>query len=73
MKLRSAFLTAALLGLAAAGVHADGQRLVGHMMHDKKVVGDVLPFILTRGIGAAYVDKQVDRTEVQAFLDAQPK
>jgi 3-dehydroquinate synthase len=52
------------------GIAADGRTLVGHMMHDKKKAGGRLPFILVRGIGAAYVDKDVDLGEVEAFLDA---
>ena len=55
--------------LAAAHVAASGARLVGHMAHDKKRVGGRLPFILTRGIGAAFVDETVDPAAVAAFLD----
>jgi 3-dehydroquinate synthase len=58
-------------GLADAGVDADGATLVGHMMHDKKKSGGRLPFILVRGIGQAYVDKEIDLADVEAFLDAQ--
>lgn len=58
-------------GLAAAGVNADGERLVGHMRHDKKMSGGTLPFILARGIGEAYVDKSVSLADVAAFLDSE--
>lgn len=59
-------------GLAAAGVTASGQRLVEHMLHDKKMAGGTLPFLLARGIGQTYLDKNVDLADVAAFLDAQP-
>jgi 3-dehydroquinate synthase len=58
-------------GLAAAGVTADGATLVGHMLHDKKMEGSTLPFLLARGIGQTYLDKTVDLAEVAAFLDGQ--
>lgn len=56
--------------LAAAKVTASGEELVGHMMHDKKVSGGVLPFILPRKIGDTYVDRTINVAEVAAFLDA---
>lgn len=58
-------------GLAAAGVTADGATLVGHMLHDKKMEGSTLPFLLARGIGQTYLDKTVDLEKVAAFLDGQ--
>jgi len=69
----AAHLRAAALpdGLEAAGVSADGARLVGHMAHDKKMAGGRLPFILARGIGQSYLDKSVDLADVAAFLDRQ--
>ena len=60
-------------GLKAAGIAADGRTLVDHMMHDKKMAGGTLPFILVRGIGAAYVDKSVSLDAVARFLDGQPR
>jgi 3-dehydroquinate synthase len=66
--LRSLDLPASLAGV---GLSAAGDRLVGHMLHDKKRSGGVLPFILTRGIGQAFVDRQVAIEEVAAFLDEQ--
>jgi 3-dehydroquinate synthase len=60
-------------GLKAAGVSASGATLVAHMLHDKKMSGGTLSFILARGIGDAYVDKSVSLSEVEAFLDAQPR
>ncbi len=60
-------------GLAAAGIAASGARLVDHMRHDKKMAAGTLPFLLARGIGQTYLDKTVDLTDVEAFLDAQPR
>ncbi|MEO6248462.1 MAG: 3-dehydroquinate synthase [Sphingomicrobium sp.] len=55
--------------LREAGVEASGAELVAAMMTDKKKEGGQLPFILARGIGAAFVDKTVELGEVAAFLD----
>ena len=60
-------------GLKAAGITASGARLVEHMLHDKKMSGGALPFLLARGIGQTYLDRNVDLGEVAAFLDAQPR
>ena len=57
--------------LASAGITSDGRTLVGHMLHDKKMDAGTLPFLLTRGIGRTYLDRQVDLTAVAEFLDAQ--
>ena len=52
-------------------IRASGEALVAHMRHDKKASGGRLPFILVRGIGAAFVDREVELGEVAAFLDRQ--
>ncbi len=57
-------------GLAAAGITATGKVLVSHMMHDKKMAGGTLPFLLARGIGETFLDASVDLGDVTAFLDA---
>jgi 3-dehydroquinate synthase len=57
--------------LAAAGIDADGETLAAHMAHDKKASGGRVPFILPRGIGDAFIDREVDLAEVSAFLDRQ--
>ena len=57
-------------GLREAGVEASGADLVAAMMTDKKKEGGRLPFILAHGIGQAFVDKSVELSEVEAFLDA---
>jgi len=57
-------------GLASAGVRADGARLVAHMMHDKKMEGGTLPFLLACGIGETFLARDVDLDDVAAFLDS---
>lgn len=50
----------------------DGQRLVDHMLHDKKMeASGTLPFLLLRGIGVAYLARDVELEDVAAFLDEQ--
>jgi 3-dehydroquinate synthase len=58
--------------LAEVGLQGMGERLVGHMVHDKKREGGRTAFILARGIGQGFVDKQVDLADVAAFLDRAP-
>lgn len=55
--------------IAALGLNCDGQTLVGHMLHDKKMDAGSLPFVLMKGIGQAFLAKDVALTEVAAFLD----
>jgi 3-dehydroquinate synthase len=55
--------------LAAAGVDAPGEALVAHMLHDKKMTGGNLPFLLARGIGRTFLATDVDLAEVARFLD----
>ena len=50
------------------GLACDAARLVQHMLHDKKMSGGRLPFILSRGIGQAFVARDVDLAEVERFL-----
>ena len=57
--------------LADAGIDADAERLVAHMAHDKKASGGRVPFILVRGIGEAFVDKDVELRDVADFLARQ--
>lgn len=59
--------------LAAAQIAASGATLVQHMLHDKKMSGGTLPFILARGIGQAFVDRSVALDDVERFLDDQPR
>jgi 3-dehydroquinate synthase len=55
--------------LRTAGVMASGRTLVNHMMHDKKMAGGSLPFLLARGIGETFLSKEVDLDDVAEFLD----
>ncbi|HSX73511.1 MAG TPA: 3-dehydroquinate synthase [Shinella sp.] len=55
--------------LATAHVSASGAALVAHMLHDKKMAGGRLPFLLAHGIGRTFLAKDVDLREVEAFLD----
>ena len=59
--------------LPGANVFASGETLVAHMMHDKKMTGGQLPFLLAHGIGQTYLAKDVDLKEVAAFLDEEQK
>jgi 3-dehydroquinate synthase len=68
--------------ISAAGLHTEiselglschGAALAAHMLHDKKMDAGVLPFILMRGIGQAFLAKDVALAEVAAFLDDQLK
>ena len=54
------------------GLQNQGERLAAHMTHDKKREGGRTAFILARGIGQAFVDKNVDLADVAAFLDRAP-
>jgi 3-dehydroquinate synthase len=57
--------------IATLGLNCDGQTLVGHMLHDKKMDAGTLPFVLLKQIGEAFLAKDVDLAEVAAFLDEQ--
>jgi 3-dehydroquinate synthase len=58
--------------LVELGLEGMGERLAGHMQHDKKREGGRTAFILARGIGQAFVDRDVDLADVAAFLDRVP-
>lgn len=57
--------------IATLGMAADGRKLADHMLHDKKMDAGTLPFVLLRGIGEAFLDKQVSLEDVAAFLDGE--
>ncbi len=63
----------ASLGMAsevsALGINCDGQTLTRHMLHDKKMDAGTLPFVLLKGIGEAFLARDVALDEVAAFLD----
>lgn len=55
--------------LAELGLERSGERLTEHMRRDKKREGGRTAFVLVRAIGEAFVDRQVDLSDVAAFLD----
>ena len=64
----------ATVGLGFGLEHAQGMiwnlaRLVDHMQKDKKVQDGKLTFILTRGIGKAFVSQDVSRDDLFAVLE----
>ena len=48
----------------------DPRRLLGHMQKDKKVADGRITFILVRGLGEAFITRDVDPAEVTALLSA---
>ena len=60
-------LPTGLAGLTAPGWTAD--RLIGHMAQDKKVSDGRVAFVLTRGIGQAFITQDVDETALTAVLE----
>lgn len=57
--------------VSALDLDTDGAGLVAHMLHDKKMDAGTLPFVLLKGIGAAFLARDVDLADVAAFLDEQ--
>jgi 3-dehydroquinate synthase len=53
-----------------AGPRASADDLIGHMAHDKKVEGGKLTFILLRGLGQAFVTRDVPIEAVKTVLTA---
>ena len=49
--------------------NASGETLAAHMAHDKKRDGGSVPFLLARGIGQTYLERDVALSDVAAFLD----
>ena len=49
--------------------HWDAARLIGHMRGDKKATDGRLTFILARGIGKAFVSREVDEAALHGLLD----
>ena len=47
----------------------DATRLIEHMRGDKKAEGGRLTFVLARGIGKAFVSREVDEAALRALLD----
>ncbi|QFT77651.1 3-dehydroquinate synthase [Erythrobacter sp. THAF29] len=57
--------------IAALGLNCNGAKLADHMRHDKKMEGDTLPFLLLKGIGKAYLARDVALDDIAEFLDEQ--
>ena len=54
---------------ARPATSASGATLAAHMAHDKKRDGGSVPFLLARGIGKTYLERNVALADVAAFLD----
>jgi 3-dehydroquinate synthase len=54
---------------AAIGRGFDASRLVHHMRQDKKVKDGRLTFVLARGIGRAFLSRDVEMGQVEALLE----
>ncbi len=50
---------------------APAQALAAHMLHDKKMDAGTLPFVLLRGIGEAFLDREVAMADVAVFMGEQ--
>ncbi|HVR91662.1 MAG TPA: 3-dehydroquinate synthase [Novosphingobium sp.] len=57
--------------IAALGLNCDGAALTRHMLYDKKMDAGTLPFVLLRGIGEAFLARDVALEDVTRFLDDQ--
>ena len=69
-RIASHFASVAMRGeISQLGLSCKGEALVSHMLHDKKMDAGTLPFILMKGIGAAYLDSEVALADVAVFLD----
>jgi 3-dehydroquinate synthase len=56
---------------SALGLNCDAAQLIHHMRQDKKMSSGRLPFILARGLGQAFVARDVDLKDVEQFLGEQ--
>jgi 3-dehydroquinate synthase len=54
---------------AAIGRGFDANRLVHHMQQDKKVRNGRLTFVLARGIGRAFISREVEPAQIEALLE----
>jgi 3-dehydroquinate synthase len=55
--------------LGNLGLVGQGERLAAHTAYDKKREDGRTAFILTRGIGSAFVDRGIELADVATFLD----
>ena len=58
-----------IANISALGLNCDGAALTAHMLHDKKMDAGTLRFLLLNVIGEAFLAKDVELTDVAAFLD----
>ncbi len=65
LPLETSFVSSNALG----GKRLEVSRLMDHMSRDKKVNDGRLTFVMTKGIGQAYLDNAVDMTTVAEFLE----
>ncbi len=59
------------VSLAALPVRLSADRLMAHMARDKKMRDGTLTFILARGIGQAFTDREVSAEDVRSLLIAE--
>ncbi|MBV7259759.1 3-dehydroquinate synthase [Erythrobacter crassostreae] len=57
--------------VASLGITCSGSALADHMRHDKKMEGGTLPFLLLKGIGQAYLARDVELADIAEFLGEQ--
>jgi 3-dehydroquinate synthase len=72
-RVRAHFAAAGLkTTLLKQGIHGPTtpERLIGHMVHDKKNKDGAITFILVRGIGKAFISQDVPRPQLEATLAA---
>ena len=55
--------------VASLAFACDGEALTRNMLHDKKMVAGSLPFVLMKGIGEAFLAKDIGLRDVADFLD----
>lgn len=55
---------------ARPGAGWDSAKLVSHMMRDKKVSEGRITFVLARGIGGAFLERNVELDRVEALLES---
>ncbi|MEH6632569.1 MAG: 3-dehydroquinate synthase [Halopseudomonas aestusnigri] len=65
LPLETSFVSSNALG----GKRLEVSKLMDHMSRDKKVNNGRLTFVMTKGIGQAYLDNAVDMTTVAEFLE----
>ena len=54
--------------LSTLQLDCSGEALAAHMLHDKKMDAGTLPFVLMKGVGQAYLDKNISLDDVSQFL-----